>query len=177
MKTDKQLRFFMVAFVLLLPLAAFSQMSLFNSNERGIDSIAQNIEILDSAYLNRNIIDLVTRPSIGFRGHIRLSQTPAVENALQGYISNASKRNIPGYRIRIFFDNQQNARRQSEELLKEFQEVFPGIAAYWTYDNPYFKVTVGDLRTKSEAMKMLLMIGDKYPAAFIVKDNINFPVL
>ncbi|MDD3300936.1 MAG: hypothetical protein PHV91_08970, partial [Bacteroidales bacterium] len=63
MKTDKQLRFFMVAFVLLLPLAAFSQMSLFNSNERGIDSIAQNIEILDSAYLNRNIIDLVTRPS------------------------------------------------------------------------------------------------------------------
>ena len=51
------------------------------------------------------------------------------------------------------------------------------MAAYRSYVNPYFKVTVGDFRTRSEAMQLLMEIKSDFPAAFIVKENINYPVI
>ena len=51
------------------------------------------------------------------------------------------------------------------------------MAAYRTYTNPYFKVTVGDCRTKSEAMELLSRIKRNFPSAFVVKENIQFPVV
>jgi hypothetical protein len=51
------------------------------------------------------------------------------------------------------------------------------IPAYRTYTNPYFKVTVGDFRTKSEAMELLSRIRSEFPSAFVVKENIEYPVV
>ena len=84
-------------------------------------------------------------------------------------------RPITGYRIRIFFDNSQNARKNSASTLDEFLSSFRGIPAYRSYANPYFKVTVGDYRTKAEAMANLANIKKSFPSAFIVKEKINYP--
>ena len=56
-----------------------------------------------------------------------------------------------------------------------FKGMYPGIAAYRTYSNPFFKVTVGDFRTKSEAMRLLQQVKGSFPSAFIVKETINYP--
>ena len=53
--------------------------------------------------------------------------------------------------------------------------MFPDILAYRTYTNPYFKVTVGDCRTKSEAMILLGRVKKAFPSAFVVKENIKYP--
>ena len=53
----------------------------------------------------------------------------------------------------------------------------PGIAAYRSYENPFFKVTVGDFRTRSEAMQLLTSIKSEFPKAFLVKENINYPAV
>ena len=45
------------------------------------------------------------------------------------------------------------------------------------YANPYFKVTVGDFRTRSEAVRLLERIKGSFPSAFVVKENIEFPVV
>jgi hypothetical protein len=82
-----------------------------------------------------------------------------------------------GYRVRIFFDNKQSARTASEETLKRFESMYHDVVAYRTYANPYFKVTVGDFRTKSEAMALLERIRYEFPSAFVVKENIAFPVV
>ena len=79
--------------------------------------------------------------------------------------------------MRIFFDNSQSARTESEATLKAFEAGHHDISAYRSYVNPYFKVTVGDFRTKSEAMQLLQKIKWEFPAAFIVKENINYPVV
>ena len=49
--------------------------------------------------------------------------------------------------------------------------------AYRSYANPYFKVTVGDFRTKSEAMALLERIKYEFPSAFVVKENISYPIV
>ena len=38
-------------------------------------------------------------------------------------------------------------------------------------------MTVGDFRTKSEAMELLERIKHEFPSAFVVKENISFPVV
>ena len=38
-------------------------------------------------------------------------------------------------------------------------------------------MTVGDFRTKSEAVELLNRIKSDFPSAFIVKENINYPIV
>ena len=94
---------------------------------------------------------------------------------MRTHVIENKSRAITGYRIRIFFDNSQTARVNSAKTLKLFTSSFIGIPAYRSYANPYFKVTVGDYRTKAEAMAALPKIKKSFPSAFVVKEKINFP--
>ena len=96
---------------------------------------------------------------------------------MKKHIESNAKRTINGYRVRIFFDNRQTARSESEQTIKKFVNMFHDVSAYRTYTNPYFKVTVGDCRTKSEAMALLARIKGAFPSAFVVKENINYPIV
>lgn len=106
---------------------------------------------------------------------VELGQSLTVRTAMAQHVRLNHERKIPGYRIRIFFDNRQNARAESERIEKEFRFLFPEMQTYRSYANPYFKVTVGDFRTRSEAMSRLAKIKNIYPAAFLVKEDISYP--
>jgi hypothetical protein len=45
------------------------------------------------------------------------------------------------------------------------------------YISPNFRVRVGDFRTKNEALKLYREIKSNYPVAFIVADEIDFPLM
>ena len=94
---------------------------------------------------------------------------------MQSHINGNRDRKLSGFRVRIFFDNSQNARNASEMTVKRFSSSHPGIPVYRTYQNPFFKVVAGDFRTRSEAMEFLQGIKGEYPGAFVVKENISFP--
>jgi hypothetical protein len=110
-------------------------------------------------------------------GKVELSQPAEMEQAYGKYIKANGERKRNGYRIRLFFDNKQTARVESEELEKSFQEQFPQIPVYRSYTNPFFKVVVGDYRTKSEAIKELGMILPFFPKAIVVKESIYYPAI
>ena len=38
-----------------------------------------------------------------------------------------------------------------------------------------YKVTIGDFRTKDEALRIYNALKGTYPTAYIIKENINFP--
>jgi hypothetical protein len=109
-------------------------------------------------------------------GIVTIKQDPRVEQLLNSYyVQNASKPGMQGFRIRIFFDLGQQSRNNSLEVTNEFMEKFPGVAVYRTFDSPYYKVSVGDYRTRDEALKHLREINKLHPKAFIVPEWINFP--
>ena len=84
---------------------------------------------------------------------------------------------VNGYRIVIFMSNKHSARQDAIATQQQFVELYPTEGVYLSYENPYFKVTVGDFRTKSEAMALLERIRYEFPSAFVVKENIAFPVV
>ena len=135
--------------------------------------VAVKPPLLDSTLLNRNIFSIL-RESGPSMNRVTINQSSSIESLLQRHITNSTGRKITGYRVRIFFDNKQDARTRSMEVAGQFASQFPEIRVYSTYEKPFFKVTVGDFRTKSEAMQLLKKIEGEYRSVFLVKETINY---
>ncbi|MFH0867028.1 MAG: SPOR domain-containing protein [Bacteroidota bacterium] len=85
---------------------------------------------------------------------------------------------IKGFRIQIFFDSGNNSKSKAISAMSEFRSKHSKVEAYLMFQEPNYKVRVGDFRTRMDAQRFLHKIADAYPNAFIVKDNeINFPPL
>lgn len=132
---------------------------------------------VDTLLAGKDIFHIMPLKANGGNADVEIYQSQDVASALRKQVAANSARTIPGYRVRIFFDNKQTARTESEATLKKFESMYHDVKAYRTYANPYFKVTVGDFRTKSEAMALLARIKREFTSAFVVKEYIGFPVV
>ena len=132
---------------------------------------------IDTTLAGKDVFLLMPSKEMGADAGVTIHQTQAVQDAMRRQVEANGNRTLSGYRVRIFFDNKQTARVESEETLKRFESMYHDVVAYRTYANPYFKVTVGDFRTRSEAMKLLERIRREFPSAFVVRENIAFPVV
>ncbi len=145
---------------------------------RLVDSIVYRpASAVDTSLVGKNILAVMPKKADGRENEVNVYQSDAMNQALQEHLDQNTGRTLSGYRVRIFFDNKQTARVASEEALKRCESLYHDVRAYRTYANPYFKVTVGDFRTKSEAMALLERIRYEFPSAFVVKENISFPVV
>lgn len=143
-----------------------------------VDSVVYRpVAAVDSTLAGEDIFHILPSKRAGDDADVQIRQSQEIMSSMRQHIASNSKRTSSGYRVRIFFDNKQTARTESEKTLKRFKELFPGVAAYRIYANPYFKVTVGDFRTKSEAMALLTRIKGAFPSAFVVKESIEYPVV
>ena len=143
-----------------------------------VDSLVyRHVAGVDTLLAGKDVFHIMPLKANGGKADVEIYQPQEVAAALRKQVESNSKRTVSGYRVRIFFDNKQTARVESEEMLKKFESMFHDVRAYRTYANPYFKVTVGDFRTKSEAMALLSTIKGAFPSAFVVKENISYPVV
>lgn len=131
----------------------------------------------ETTLIGKDIFHAMPLKARGDKADVEIYQSQEVANALRGQVASNGSRMINGFRVRIFFDNKQSARAESEAILKRFEALHRDIKAYRTYANPYFKVTVGDFRTKSEAMEVLSRIKTEFPSAFVVKESIEYPIV
>jgi hypothetical protein len=96
-----------------------------------------------------------------------------VANYYKLLAQNSSVTGVPGYRIRIYSGSGLGAKEEQQRIRARFLSLYPDIDAYHRYDEPYFKVYVGDCRTMSEAIQLYDIIEDDFPNLFIVQDQIN----
>lgn len=83
-----------------------------------------------------------------------------------------------GYRVQIFDDNNpRTARVQAEARHAQVKAAFPGMRSYIMFNSPYWRVKVGDFRTRAEAEAAMAELRHAFPsmAAYmrIVRDKIN----
>jgi hypothetical protein len=110
-------------------------------------------------------------------GRLNIIQDPSLDTLISRYISGKKNHGMEGFRIQIYNSSTRNAREESGKVRAEFMSKFPGIVSYPLYADPgWFKIRVGDFRTKSEAIKLLLSVSKEFDA-YIVPDFINFPDL
>ena len=173
--------------IYLIIIAAFSVLSSATSSAQEliapegyvyVDSLVYTPKAsVDSTLAGKDVFHDMPSRLRGDEATVDVGQSEILEKSMRTHIEANPKRALSGYRVRIFFDNKQSARHESEQTLKRFRAMYRDVAVYRTYTNPYFKVTVGDCRTKSEAMKLLSRIKGNFPSAFVVKENIEYPLV
>lgn len=110
--------------------------------------------------------------------NLNINQDPKLDKMLSWHISNNKISNsIDGYRVEIFFSSNTDAKEIALRKKIEFLSIYPENTVHVKYISPNFRVRVGDFRTKNEALKLYREIKDTYPVAFIVTDQIDFPLL
>ena len=85
-----------------------------------------------------------------------------------------AKNGVEGWRVQLIFKAKQEEIRQ---LKIDFIRLYPEIPAYLEYDAPYYRVRVGNCRTKLEAIKIKHQISKNFPGAYPVPEIINFSQL
>lgn len=108
--------------------------------------------------------------------NIRIIASPGIKTAVakvQQY-QQLSNGTFPGYRIQIHFGQD---RTNATKAKTDFSTKYSLFPSYLSYQQPYFKVCIGDFRTKLEAVRALNSIKKDYPGAFVVRDKINPPPL
>lgn len=111
-------------------------------------------------------------------GEVNIYTDPRIDDLLELHIAyNETFPVLDGYRIHIFMESGNEALVNAEEVKGKFEEKYDDISAYITFGEPYYRVRVGDFRTRLEASQFLQKINRKYPNAWVIKDKINLPSL
>ena len=109
-------------------------------------------------------------------GTLNIIQAPEIDTLISRYIlskKNSIKPN--GFRILIYRNSEIVARKESERIHAEFISLFPDIPAYREFQTPnYYLVLAGNFRSKTEGIKLLLVISKKYPYSTLIPYFINF---
>jgi len=83
---------------------------------------------------------------------------------------NRKKEFTDGYRIQIMYtDIRSEAYKSKGQMYKDF----PDLNSYVEYEEPYYKLRIGDFKTRLEATYFMQQVTPLYSGAFIVKDKIR----
>lgn len=88
--------------------------------------------------------------------------------------TNSIHKTIKGYRIQLFSGTERN---NANEVKTRFLKLYPQLNAYLLYNQPYYKIRVGDFRTRLDAEVAYQKIKNVFDECIIVSDNIALPKL
>ena len=155
-----------LSFIIILssPIFVFSQ----ENNTDSVISIPKIKENYFDQYLNQ-----IQARKVG-EGQINIAEDSRIKNLMNKQIRIDDKTpGFNGYRIQIYFDSGSQARTKANEVKSKFLTLYPDVAAYLTYEQPFFKIRVGDFRNMLEAQGFKNELSSEFSNAFIVSDKIN----
>lgn len=109
-----------------------------------------------------------------FAQGIRYDVEPAIEKTQQNYADTwkkLGKMKVYVVQVASFTGNNSSSRAQNAANdLSVFLDENANFKAYVTFQEPTFKVRIGDFLTRAEAYGALLLIQEQYPGAFVTTD-------
>lgn len=105
------------------------------------------------------------------KGEINIFQDKVLDDMIKHHIIlNEESGTIAGYRIQIISSA---VRNRVLEVKGEFLQHFITIKTHMIYQQPYFKLRIGDFKTRLEAYKLLIKVREHFHDAFIIRDGID----
>ena len=85
-----------------------------------------------------------------------------------------AKNGVDGWRVQLKFKAKE---AEILQLKLKFIRLYPNIPVLLEYEEPYYRIRVGNCRTKLEAIKIKHQISKHFPNAYPVPEIINFSQL
>ncbi|MCL2027726.1 MAG: SPOR domain-containing protein [Bacteroidales bacterium] len=114
---------------------------------------------------------LLSSPNSG--KSVTFSQDSRVNTLVRKHIESNQVTPVNGYRINIFFQSGNHSRTSAMNAQNAFSDRFPNMKSYVSFEEPYFRVNVGNFRTRLEAAAALQNLKLIYPQAYVIRDVLN----
>lgn len=119
-------------------------------------------------------LEVVKDPLIGVLQHYRSAiaagrdpgRSTSGEMADRSHLTRTVTR---GFRVQIFLGP---SRREAYAEQARFQQLFKNIDTYVTYEEPNYRVKVGDFRSRREAERLMQGLRDQFSNVFIFTEDI-----
>ncbi len=109
-------------------------------------------------------------------GQVYVNQNPDLQMIINNHISlNKNKYILKGWRVQIYLGSGQNSKTKANSRKTNFLSRYPNVNAYMVYDSPYFKIHVGNFRTKFEAEAFKKKISNYFSNSWIIESEIEKP--
>ena len=126
----------------------------------------------------QSITDVLAESKDGY-GTITINQDPRIQELVNTHvaINKANSGKVQGWRVQIYNSSGTNSRNEAQNVRKLFLSKYPDMGAYLIYQPPFFKIRVGDFRTKDEAYTFYKKLLSDFPVSYLIADQINYPTL
>lgn len=141
--------------------------------------IATSSELSDTtitAQINRSGVITVTHPEAL---EMRLRKMTVADGDSASQVAKTGRvKKMGGYRVQIYSDNNaRTAKNQARVRERAISQAFPELSTYVMFDSPYWRLRVGDCRTREEADELAVELQKAFPAyraeIMVVRDRIN----
>ena len=106
-------------------------------------------------------------------GKVEVIKDPQIDSLIArraSLIKSGRKAPGSGFRVQIFSSTD---RKSVYSEQRKFKALYPTIRSYISYSEPYYKLRVGDFRTRLEAEKLINKLRPGYKGLFIFAEPIN----
>jgi hypothetical protein len=105
------------------------------------------------------------------QGTITIKQDASLPKLVNHHIDmNTSIKRVQGWRIQLSSNTERN---EVMNIKSSFLTQYPNAKTYLTYQQPYFKLRVGDFADKNDAYQFMKEINENFKGIFIVPDIVN----
>ncbi len=112
-------------------------------------------------------------------GSVTIMQDSGIEELIGIHID-VNKRNngIDGFRIQLYLGSNNNAKREATDVKGKLLSLFPEERPYVMYEAPFWRVQVGNFRSKNESLELYRKLKKEFPSCYPVPvDNISLSSL
>ena len=118
------------------------------------------------------VLSFLSSAALAQTGRVTVTGDVKVNDMVARHVElNNRVKTMPGFRVQIASFSGINSKNSAFSLRDRFMTDYPEVQAYIIYDEPNFKVKVGDFRSRLEAYAFLQEIKEVYKG-YIIKDNI-----
>ena len=122
------------------------------------------------------VICLLSISCVAQKGYLILKQDPKINKLITKQREiHANDSTIDGFRVQIFMELGNDALIHADSVKTRFQEQYPEVPIYLVFGQPYYRLRIGDFRTRLEAENMYQQVKEEYRNAFVTADRIELP--
>ena len=83
--------------------------------------------------------------------------------------TNATRVKIRGFRVQIF---SRSSRNDAYGVQSKFKSQYKGYESYLSYEEPNYRVKVGDFRSRAEANRFREVLRNRYSNVFVISEDV-----
>ena len=121
---------------------------------------------------------LLSISCVAQNGVLILNQSPKIDDLIMKQRQmHDNDGTIDGFRVQIFMELGNDALHHADSVKTRFSEKYPDVPIYLIFGQPYYRLRIGDFRTRLEAENMFQQVKKEYNNAFVTADRIELPYI